>query len=116
MTAMVFGSKRLLQVAVNRRTELLLAALRRSGAIGRREQLRWVSPLENDGYREYRDRAALSRLELAGRLPRPLRNFWPARGCVWDALGIAGEGRPILVEAKAHIAEAASTGSRASPK
>jgi hypothetical protein len=116
MTTTVFGSQRLLQLAVNRRPELLLSAMRRSGAVGRREQLRWVSPLESDGYREYRDAAALSRLALADRLRRPLRDFWPARGCVWDALGVAGESRPILVEAKAHIAEAASSGSRASPK
>jgi hypothetical protein len=38
----------------------------------------------------------------------------PARGCVWDALALAGEARPILVEAKAHIPEAVSCGTRAS--
>ena len=64
MTTTVFGSRHLLQAAVNCRPELLLSAMRRSGAVGRREQLWWVSPLENDGYREYRDAAALSRLEL----------------------------------------------------
>jgi hypothetical protein len=45
-----------------------------------------------------------------------LAEFWPARGCVWDALGIAGESRPILLEAKAHIPEAVSAGTRASEK
>ena len=35
---------------------------------------------------------------------------------VWDALGVTSSGQPIFVEAKAHIAEAASPGSQASPE
>jgi hypothetical protein len=45
-----------------------------------------------------------------------LKDFWPSRGPVWDALGIAGDARPILVEAKAHIPEAVSGETRASEK
>jgi hypothetical protein len=60
-----------------------------------------------DAYREYRDQAWLDRLEVE--LPnRALRDFWPARGPVWDALAKSGCGDVILVEAKAHIAEIAS--------
>ena len=36
---------------------------------------------------------------------RPLQDFWPPRGPVWDALGISDKGLKILIEAKAHIAE-----------
>jgi hypothetical protein len=116
MTSVVNGSQRLLQLAVNHRPELLLSALRKCGAIEGREHPRWVSPLAAENHCEYRDCAALEKLGLAHRLRKPLAEFWPARGCVWDALGVAGEARPILVEAKAHIPEAASTGTRASPQ
>jgi hypothetical protein len=109
------GSQRLLQIAVNRRPELLQTALRKSGAIGRRESLRWVSPLESEEFVEYRDRAAQIKLGIEDRLVVPLKDFWPARGAVWDALARTASGRPILVEAKAHIPEAASPGTKASP-
>jgi hypothetical protein len=112
----VNGSQRLLQLAVNHRPELLLSALRRSGAIGRRESLRWVSPLASENHCEYRDGAALEKLGLGQRIRKPLAEFWPARGCVWDALAVAGELRPVLIEAKAHIPEAVSPGTRASER
>jgi len=101
---------------VNQRPELLQSALHRSGAIGPREGLHWVSPLAGEDYCEYRDGAALKRLALEKRLRTPLSDFWPRRGCVWDGLGIAGDGRPVLVEAKSHLAEAASPGTKASEK
>lgn len=116
MVVPVNGSQRLLRLAVNHRPELLHSALRKCGAVGRRESLCWVSPVATDDYCEYRDGAALDKLRLTQRIRKPLGTFWPARGCVWDALGIAGESRPILVEAKAHIPEAASQGTRASEK
>jgi hypothetical protein len=103
------GSQRLLQVAVNRKPELLLSALRRSGAIGGREPLSWLSPLAPT-YTEYKDGAALSQLGL--NLKTPLNTFWPSRGPVWDGLALAGE-RPVLLEAKAHIPEAVSPPSKA---
>lgn len=108
------GSQELLHIAMNKRRELLLASLRSAQAIGRRESVEWVSPLANDNFREYRDGAAIHKLRLQDRLRVPLSEFWPARGAVWDALAVAGGSRPILVEAKAHIPEIASPGSRAS--
>ncbi len=57
----------------------------------------------------------MARVGLKDNLQVPLREFWPARGPVWDALGVSGSGRPILVEAKAHIPEAVSPGTKASP-
>ncbi|MBC8470092.1 MAG: hypothetical protein H8D56_11530 [Planctomycetes bacterium] len=110
------GSQRLLQLAVNRRPELLRAALRKSGALGRRESVEWKSPLAVNDYCEYRDAAALKQLEIESTLPIPLKDFWPARGAVWDGLGVTSTNRPFLVEAKAHIPEAVSPGTKASPK
>jgi hypothetical protein len=108
------GSQRWLQIAVNRKPDLLLGALRRSGAIGPRISVEWRSPLEAEQFREYRDRAALAKAGIAN--PKePLASFWPARGPVWDAIGITSEGRPMFVEAKAHIPEAASPATRATP-
>lgn len=116
MVSELVGSQRLLQIAVNKRPELIRSALRRSGALGKRETIEWVSPLSPEGHREYRDMAALERLQIATRLLVPLKSFWPAGGPVWDALAIAGSERPFLVEAKAHIPEAASPASQATPK
>jgi hypothetical protein len=47
-------------------------------------------------------------------LKKPLEEFWPARGPVWDALGTTSEGQPVFIEGKAHIPEAASSATRAS--
>ena len=111
----LYGSQRLLQVAVNNRPELLLSALRRSGAVGRREALEWVSPLESEEHSEYRDQVAIKKLRIAESITSPLSEFWPRRGAVWDGLAVTSKGRPLLVEAKAHIPEAASPGTMASP-
>ena len=110
------GSQRLLQLAVNHRPELLKSALRKSGALGRRESVTWQSPLAIDEYREYKDRAALNKLGIESKLKIPLSTFWPSRGAVWDGLGVTSENRPLLIEAKAHIPEAASPCTKASPK
>ena len=73
----------------------------------------WHSPLEGDEFREYRDQPALAKAGIAN-LKRPLDSFWPARGPVWDAIGVSSDGNPLFVEAKAHIPEAASPATRAS--
>jgi hypothetical protein len=109
------GSQRWLQVAVNRKPQLLLGALQRSGAIGPRVSVTWHSPLEKDDFKEYRDRKALDKAGIdTANLKKPLEQFWPVRGPVWDALGITSEGFPLFVEAKAHIPEVASPGTKAS--
>lgn len=109
------GSQRWIQVAVNRRPALLLEALRKAKAISDSTTIHWASPLENDGCREYRDIAALKRAGLDVLPIRPLNDFWPMRGPVWDAIGTTSDGIAIFIEAKAHIPEAASPGSRATP-
>lgn len=107
------GSQRWIQVAVNRRPETLLAALRKAGVVSPDTTVRWASPLETEGFREYRDLPALGKAGIKQLRVRPLKEFWPARGPVWDAIGLASNGQAIFVEAKAHIPEAASPGCRA---
>ena len=106
------GSQRWLQIAINRKPELFLGALRRSGAISPRGAVNWQSPLEPE-FREYRDASALEKAGLVN-LKKPLKDFWPAGGPVWDGVGITSDGYPLFLEAKAHIPEAASPASRAS--
>jgi hypothetical protein len=110
------GSQRLLQIAVEKKPHLLLQSLRKSKAVKRAADVEWLSPLAADGYREYRDGAALKKLGIESSLSQPLGKYWPARGPVWDGLGISSDGRPVLVEAKAHIPETVSGPSRASKK
>jgi hypothetical protein len=107
------GSQRWLQVAIDRHP----AALNRpiSQILGVAEDtISWRSPLRSEGFCEYRDMEALRCLDVT-RLPqRSLSAFWPRRGPVWDALGRTERGDLLFVEAKAHIAEAASSPTHAS--
>lgn len=99
------GSLKWLQLAVNRRPELI-----EHPSIG---YVDWLSPLEADDYAEYRDAAFLHLVGL-GHLAPALAEFWPARGPQWDALGRSGT-NIVLVEAKAHIAELLSPPCAAGP-
>jgi hypothetical protein len=76
--------------------------------------LEWLSPLADDDYSEYRDGAFLERLgvDLAR---RTLASFWPSGGPCWDGLARTASGECVLVEAKAHVAEMASSCAAASP-
>jgi hypothetical protein len=108
------GSQRWLQLAVNRKPQLLLAALERCKAIAPGVPVTWSSPLDEAGFEEYRDQRALEKTGIGpASLRKPLEEFWPTRGPVWDALGTTSEGRSLFVEAKAHIPEAASPATRA---
>jgi hypothetical protein len=99
------GSLMWLQACVERAPELLAHP-----ACG---PVRWVSPLRDDGFAEYRDADFLGRLGLAHLAPA-LAQFWPRRGPQWDALGLSPRG-PVLVEAKAHLREFVSPASAAGP-
>jgi hypothetical protein len=112
------GSQLQTQIYVNRRpgelSAVVLAALPSLAA--RTRLLGWVAPLEPD-YLEPRDDEflrAIGRSDLA----RELREFWPPRGPVWDALAVAvlPDGRPgvVLAEGKGHPAELRSGGTQAS--
>jgi hypothetical protein len=109
------GSQRWLQVAIERRPDLLGAALRPALALSNEDEIVWHSPRADDAFREYRDMEALCRLGIKS-LPRiSLKDFWPQRGPVWDALGKSTDGQLIFVEAKAHIPEVVSAGTKAGP-
>ena len=110
------GSQRWLQIAVARAPDLLDKSLRRARAIDEDDSVEWKSPLQADGFVEYRDGEVLRHLGVEKLPNRSLAEFWPRRGPVWDALGCSKKGRLLLVEAKAHIPEAASPPSQASPK
>ena len=116
MKSRTMGSQRLLQLAIQNHPELLHTAMRKAGALNKGETVEWTSPLEDEDFKEYRDSAALKKLGVLESITHPLNEFWPQRGPVWDATGITGQGRPVLLEAKAHIPEAASPKSGASPK
>jgi hypothetical protein len=76
----------------------------------------WRSPLGQEDFQEYRDGKALEKVGISkASLKKTLEEFWPPRGPVWDALGITSEEHPLFLEAKAHIPEAASLGTKASP-
>jgi hypothetical protein len=106
------GSQRQLQTYVNcggdRFSPDVLASLKPSP--GPRATLRWVSPLCEDKFNEYRDEEFLAKLELPEH-SRALSQFWPKGGPCWDALAIVGGVNPhgvVLVEAKSHVSELAS--------
>lgn len=107
------GSQRWLQLAVNRNLALLNATLSTALGLAPDDAIIWVSPLVSERFTEYRDGEALRRVGLTELSQRSLADFWPARGPVWDGLARTASGRAIFVEAKAHIAEAASPATRA---
>jgi hypothetical protein len=110
------GSQRWLQIAIARAPRLIDTALQVAGAIPAGQTVDWRSPLAEHSFCEYRDAKALRCLDIESLPQRQLEDFWPRRGPVWDALGVVSGGVKILVEAKAHIAEAASPKSMASEK
>lgn len=100
------GSQKWLQLAVATRSPALLDPI--ADAIGEPSQaIRWLSPLKEDAFAEYRDQAFLERLGV-DTPNRSLRDFWPRGGPQWDGLGASTGGQIILIEAKAHITEAVS--------
>jgi hypothetical protein len=80
--------------------------------------IEWVSPLEDERFREYRDGAFLEKLRIPD-LARQLAEYWPSRGPRWDALARLdrpGDDRPsgiLLIEAKSYPGEMYSGGCRA---
>ena len=105
------GSQRWLQVVVNRCPDIIDGAVADAIGLASGETIEWVSPLESDAFREYRDQEFLDRLGVALN-SRPLAEFWPRGGPWWDGLARTSEGRCVL---KANIPEFNSDPSRASP-
>ncbi len=105
-------SRKWLQVLVNDRPELLTDMLKDVISLPADMGITWLSPLKSEDYCEYKDQEFVGKLgiELSR---RSLAAFWPPRGAVWDGLGTTENGAVLLVEAKAHIAEAVSSPSKA---
>lgn len=106
------GSLRWMQRAVAERWPALEAPI--FARLGEGADLAWVSPLAGDDYAEYRDAAFLDRLGLS-HLEDALSAFWPPKGPQWDALALVDGHKPILVEAKSHIAEFCTPPTSAGP-
>ncbi len=105
-------SRKWIQELVCNRADQFALYIREAAPKVRATAIDWRSPRAND-FREYRDGKALDALGL-GKLRDELARFWPARGPVWDALGVGKEtAECFLLEAKAHIPEVVSSPSKA---
>ena len=115
------GSQLQIQIYVNRRQEDLSQALKKvlPSLASSNTRLRWVSPLEKDGFIEYKDVDFLRAVGLEHLAPK-LKEFWPFRGPNWDApAAVEIEKSPddrgvLLVEAKSHPNEIYGGGCQAS--
>lgn len=106
------GSQRQICLYVNQKTPTLSQSI--ETAIGQPIQPRWVSPLQADRYREYKDHRSLEILGLS-MYRRQLQTFWPTGGPRWDALACFGKEKIgiLLVEAKSHVSEMYAGGCKA---
>lgn len=110
------GSQRWLQIAIDKKRTIIDCAFREALHLSHSDGIKWVSPLSSDLFKEYRDMEALRQLGIQSLNRRKLSDFWPNRGPVWDALAMTVSGELIFVEAKAHIAEVKSPGTKAKPE
>lgn len=109
------GSQHWLQTAVNSNPNSLANKLRGPLGLKGDDAIIWHSPLARDNYAEYSNDDFLTVLGIQDRLQnRSLVSFWPHRGPNWDGLATTDRGDVILVEAKAHLREFSSPGTKAS--
>ena len=111
----VKGSQKWIQKLVNETPQPLNAEIRKQLTLSTDESISWLSPRAEDDFAEYRDQTFLDLLDL-NLTKVPLRDFWPAQGPQWDALGKSESGKVLLVEAKSHILEMLSPGTGAGEK
>src|SRR5690554_71085 len=107
------GSLNDIQILVNKYPDLLNSKLTKKLS-SVRDKINWVSPLEKDNYREFKDKEFIEKLELD--LSYPLNDFWPNGGAHWDALAKSSSGQVVLLEAKANIPEIVSSPCAATAK
>ena len=114
-----YGSQYWLRVTVNEAREIINREIRAAVTLAPNEEIEWISPLP-PAYIEYQDQQFVDQLRI--NLPLvPLKDFWPRRGPVWDALARTTKDtrttiKVFLIEAKAHIAEIDSSESGASSR
>jgi hypothetical protein len=111
------GSQLQTQLWVNRRAEQLDTELRATIPGLDNASLDWRSPLESDSFNEYKDGAFLKAVDLTEHAAS-LKEFWPARGPVWDALSVVelnGTTGVLLGEGKSYPGELYGSGTKAGP-
>jgi hypothetical protein len=102
------GSQKWIQKLVNDVPNLLDTQIRKKLKLSEEEDIRWLSPVKDDDYAEYRDQGFIDLLGV--KLNKIcLKDFWPRGGPQWDALGKSASGKLFLVEAKSHIGELISS-------
>ena len=114
------GSQQQTQLYVNKRTEQLDDAIRGEFSDLADATFDWRSPLADEDYAEYWDRAFLEGVDLAQHAA-DLKAFWPTGGPHWDALAVVnrpGSDRPgvLLGEGKSYPGELYGSGCQAKPK
>lgn len=104
-----------IQEVVNNKPLLLDNPIKKFIGADKKNNIGWLSPKAEDAYAEYRDQAFLDILGIKLTKTK-LKDFWPARGPQWDALGRLKNKAYFIVEAKAHIQEIISSSQAKSPK
>lgn len=96
------GSKRMMQILVNEHCHILNEILNAN--------LKWLSPLESDNYKEFQLNGEHISKEL-GLDWSELKAFWPTRQPQWDGLAISHDDKGstlYLFETKSHLDEISS--------
>lgn len=109
------GSLRQIQLLINKNQNQIDNIIKSEFTELAKDTIIWKSPIENDGFAEYRDNDFIDRLGLDRKIIK-LDNFWPTRGAQWDAFATTKGGNIILVEAKANIPEIVTPATSAGPK
>lgn len=70
------------------------------------DNLRWLSPLENEEYKEYELHEELICKELGISNASEIFDFWPRRQPQWDGIAVSDKTHTLyIIEAKAHLKE-----------
>ena len=112
------GSEMWLRKLVNDCPELLNGEIaRRSESRISADNIRWVSPIRDEEYREYYGSYFIDKLGI--KLDKyPLDLFWPTRGrgATWDGLGKTADSQVLLLEAKSYVGEESGSNRRCRAK
>ena len=102
------GSQKWIQILVNQKNDVINKEIKTSLLLPGNETIEWLSPLETEQFKEYKDEEFLVKLGINPESVK-LHDFWPKSGPRWDALAKSSSGKLFLVEAKSHIPELIST-------
>ena len=102
------GSQKWLQCLINNSNsiEIINKEIYSQLNLSKGIEISWLSPLQGNDFSEYSDNDFIERLGI--KLQKPLSDFWPHRGPVWDGLAKTND-LLFLIEAKAHLRELIST-------